>query len=78
MILRLAAGSRWCADCASPHPKLWLDESLMREVDRAALEKIAALRQRRRATEIELRPGRSLAELETALAPLLPTFARLG
>ena len=59
-------------------PKLWLDESLMREVDRAALEKIAALRQRRRATEIELRPGRSLAELETALAPLLPTFARLG
>jgi hypothetical protein len=59
-------------------PKLWLDESLMREVDRAALEAVAALRQRRRATEIELLPGRSLAELETALAPLLPTFARLG
>jgi hypothetical protein len=59
-------------------PKLWLDESLMREVDRAALEEVAALRQRRRATEIELLPGRSLAELETALAPLLPTFARLG
>jgi hypothetical protein len=59
-------------------PRLWLDESLMREVDRAALEEIAALRQRRRATEIELLPGRSLAELETALAPLLPTFARLG
>jgi hypothetical protein len=57
---------------------LWLDESLMREVDRAALEEVAALRQRRRATEIELLPGRSLAELETALAPLLPTFARLG
>jgi hypothetical protein len=59
-------------------PKLWLDESLMREVDRAALEKVAALRQRRRATEIELLPGRSLAELETALAPLLPTFTTLG
>ena len=59
-------------------PKLWLDESLMREADRAALEDVAALRQRRRATEIELLPGRSLAELETALAPLLPTFARLG
>ena len=59
-------------------PNLWLDESLMREVDRAALEEVAALRERRRATEIELLPGRSLAELETALAPLLPTFARLG
>ena len=59
-------------------PKLWLDESLMREVDRAALEAVAALRQRRQAAEIELLPGRSLTELETALAPLLPTFARLG
>jgi hypothetical protein len=58
-------------------PKLWPDESLMREVDRAALEEVAALRQRRRATEIELLPGRRLVELETALAPLLP-IARLG
>jgi hypothetical protein len=59
-------------------PKLWLDESLMREVDPAALATVAALCQRRRATEIELLPGRSLAELETALGPLLPTFAGLG
>jgi hypothetical protein len=47
----------------------------MREVDRAT--EVAALRQRRRATEIELLPGRRLVELETALAPLLP-IARLG
>ena len=59
-------------------PKLWPDESLMREVDRAALEEVAALRQRRRATEIELLPGRRLDELEAALAPLLPTFVGLG
>jgi hypothetical protein len=50
----------------------------MRQVDPAALEAVASLHQRRRATEIELFPGRSLAELETALAPLLPAFARLG
>jgi hypothetical protein len=59
-------------------PKIWLDESLMREVDRAALEEVAALRQRRCTTEIELLPGRSPAELETALSPLLPTFVTLG
>jgi hypothetical protein len=59
-------------------PKIWLDESLMSEVDPAALAAVAALRQRRRATGIELLPGKSLAELETALAPLLQTFARLG
>jgi hypothetical protein len=55
-----------------------LTEALMREVDRSALEKVARLRERRRVTEIELRPSRSLADLETALAPLLPTFVGLG
>ena len=59
-------------------PRLWLDESLMREADRAALEAVASLRQRRRTTEIVLLPGRDLSELETALAPLLPTIAKLG
>ena len=59
-------------------PKLWLTEALMREVDRSALEEVARLRERRRVTEIELWPSRSLADLETALAPLLPTFVGLG
>jgi hypothetical protein len=59
-------------------PRLGLDESLLREVDRAALEKVASLRQQRQAARIERLAGRSLAELETALAPLLPTSVDHG
>jgi hypothetical protein len=38
----------------------------------------STFRQRGRATEFKLLPSRGLAELEPALAPLLPTFVEFG
>jgi hypothetical protein len=54
--------------------KLWLDESFVEALDRRQLEAVAELSRHGRVTALSLRPGRSLAELEAALAPILPRF----
>ena len=54
--------------------KLWLDESFVEPLDARQLEAVAELARRGRVTALLLRPGRSLAELEAALAPILPRF----
>ena len=55
--------------------KLWLDESFVEDLDTRQLETVAQLAQRGRVTALSLRPGRSLGELEAALAPILPRFS---
>jgi hypothetical protein len=53
-------------------PKLWLDESFMGALDARQLEAVAEPSRRGRVTALSLRAGRSPAELEAALAPILP------
>lgn len=55
--------------------KLWLDESFIEDLDPRQLEAVAELVRRGRVTALSLRPGRSLGELEAALAPILPRFS---
>lgn len=69
------------ADRPAPMPwlrfvaaRLWLDEAFMQALDPAQLETVAELSRRGPVTALSLRPGRSLAELEAALAPILPRF----
>ncbi len=54
--------------------RLWLDESFVEALDPRQLEAVAELSRHGRVTALSLRPGRSLAELEAALAPILPRF----
>jgi hypothetical protein len=54
--------------------RLWLDESFVEALDLRQLEAAAELSRHGRVTALSLRPGRSLAELEAALAPILPRF----
>jgi hypothetical protein len=54
--------------------RLWLDESFIQAVDAAELEAVAELSRMGPLTAVSLRPGRSLSELEAALAPILPRF----
>ena len=54
--------------------RLWLDESFVEALDSRQLETVAELSRYGRVTALSLRPGRSLAELEAALAPILPRF----
>jgi hypothetical protein len=53
--------------------RLWLDESFVEALDPRQLEAVAELSRHGR-TALSLRPGRSLAELEAALAAILPRF----
>jgi hypothetical protein len=54
--------------------RLWLDESFVEALDPRQLEAVAELSRHGRVTALSLRPGRSLAELEAALAAILPRF----
>jgi hypothetical protein len=54
--------------------RLWLDESFVEAVDPRQLESAADVSRRGRLTRLSLRSGRTLAELEAALAPILPRF----
>ena len=54
--------------------RLWLNESLVEALDARQLEAVAELSRHGRVTALSLRPGRSLAELEAALTPILPRF----
>ena len=54
--------------------RLWLDESFVEALDPRQLEAVAEISRHGRVTALSLRPGRSLAELEAALAPILPRF----
>jgi len=54
--------------------RLWLDESFVEALDTRQLEAVAELSRHGRVIALSLRPGRSLAELEAALAPILPRF----
>jgi hypothetical protein len=54
--------------------RLWLDESLIGVLDPRQLEAVAELSRHGQVTALSLRPGRSLAELEAALEPILPRF----
>jgi hypothetical protein len=54
--------------------RLWLDESFIEALDPRRLEAVAELSRHGRVTALSLRSGRSLAELEAALAPILPRF----
>jgi hypothetical protein len=54
--------------------KLWLDASFIEDLDLRQLEAIAELGRHGGVTALSLRPGRSLAELEAALAPILPRY----
>jgi DNA-directed RNA polymerase specialized sigma24 family protein len=54
--------------------RLWLDESFVEALDSRQLETVAELSRYGRVTALSLRPGRSLAELEAALTPILPRF----
>jgi hypothetical protein len=58
--------------------RLWLHDSLMQALDPGPLEAVAELARRGRVTALSLRPGRSLAELEAALLPILPRFHDRG
>jgi hypothetical protein len=53
--------------------RLWLDESFVEALDPRELETVE-LSRHGRVTTLSLRSGRSLAELEAALAPILPRF----
>ncbi len=55
-------------------PKLWLNDSFVELLDQGQLETAAEISRRGHVTELSLRKGRSLAELETALEPILPRF----
>ena len=54
--------------------RLWLDESFVEALDPQQLEDVAEISRHGRVTALSLRPGRFLAELEAALAPILPRF----
>ena len=54
--------------------RLWLDESFVEALDSRQLETVAELSRYGRVTAVSLRSGRSLAELEAALEPILPRF----
>jgi hypothetical protein len=54
--------------------RLWLDESFIEALDPRQLEAVAELSRHGRVTALSLRSGRSLAEFEAALAPILPRF----
>lgn len=56
-------------------PKLWLDESFLADIDLHQLEAVAELSRNGRTTALSLKPNLSLAELEAALAPILPRFS---
>jgi hypothetical protein len=63
----------WCGNVlrmVTPH--LWLCRSLMDQVDRAALERVAQVSEANGVCKIALRPGCALDELELALLPILP------
>jgi hypothetical protein len=69
------------ADQAPPTPwlrfvaaRLWLDETFLEALELPRLEAVAELSRRGRVTALSLRAGRSLAELEAALSPILPRF----
>lgn len=52
--------------------RLWLDESFFVALDPGSLGDVAEISRHGRTTALALRPGRSLDELEAALAPILP------
>ena len=54
--------------------RLWLDQSFVEALDSRQFEAIAELSRHGRVTTLSLRPELSLAELEAALAPILPRF----
>jgi hypothetical protein len=55
--------------------KIWLDESFVADLDPQQIEAVAEIDRQGRTTALSLRPGRSLMELEQALAPILPRFS---
>jgi hypothetical protein len=55
--------------------RLWLDAAFVEALDPRQLEAVAELSRRGQVTALSLRPGRSLMELEAALAPVLPRFS---
>jgi hypothetical protein len=56
--------------------RLWLDESFVEALDSRPLETVAGLSRYGRVTALSLRPRRTLAELEAALAPITPALPR--
>src|SRR5581483_1677300 len=63
----------WCANVLRMvAPRMWLCRSLFEQVDRTALETVAQISERNGSYKVTLIPGRTLAELELALLPILP------
>lgn len=64
----------WCSNVlrmVAPH--MWISESLLKQVDRESLEKVADLQTNSAGlTRILLRPGCEILQLELALLPILP------
>jgi DNA-directed RNA polymerase specialized sigma24 family protein len=55
-------------------PRLWLDELFIDRLELSRLRTAAELSRHGRVTALSLAPGRSLAELEASLSPVLPRF----
>jgi hypothetical protein len=53
-------------------PALWLCPNLFDQLDRAALERVAEVRETRGVFQLRLRPDCALDDLEVALLPILP------
>ncbi len=65
--------AQWCSNVLRMvTPQLWLCRNLIDQVDRAALERVAQIRETNGVYRIALRPGHALDELELALLPILP------
>lgn len=70
---RLKMLEGWSANVlrmVSPH--MWVSESLMSQLDRGELEKVAELVSNERLTRIKLRSDANITKLELALLPILP------
>jgi hypothetical protein len=57
---------------------MWLGAELMRAIDVSHLQGVATLVRQGETTKVTLRPDRSLADLEQALAAILPRNTSSG
>jgi len=68
---RMSAG--WCGNVLRMvAPLMWLGAGLMAQIDRAALERVAVVREGDGCCRVEKRPEVEMEDLELALLPILP------